>query len=80
MKGEETWNLSEVTVAIEPTLLEVLLLTPDNLEAIHRDEHSTTPLREGLPSISSAGEPQPILAPACAREIGPPPEWIFRGF
>ena len=47
MKGDKAWDLIEVTVAFKPSPLKSRLLTPDNPEAIHRNEHSITPLREG---------------------------------
>jgi hypothetical protein len=60
VKGDKAWDLIEVAVAIKPSSLKGLLLTPDNPEAIHCDEHSITPLREGDPSVSAPANFRPL--------------------
>jgi hypothetical protein len=46
MKPDKARDLTEVTVAFEPSLFEGLLLTLDDLEAVHGDEHVTSPFFE----------------------------------
>jgi hypothetical protein len=47
VEGDKAGDLIEVAIAIKPSPLKSRLLTPDNPEAIHRDEHSITPWHEG---------------------------------
>ena len=61
MEVDKAWDLIEVAVAFKPSPLKSRLLTPDNPEAIHRDEHSITPLHEGGRPRFGAGELPTVL-------------------